>query len=188
MARSLDNSHCSTLRLHFPHTSPRGVCAGIGSIGTIPLPDAGSKWGRWSSWRQNGGDGSARISQTSQGVEGFPLGDFKRTTPQELERLREFWLMWLDRQNWAVALRTGVGCAKLCRSRVWTNRRHFAQGSGAELGSMIFNCSAQTSNARSLIFPVFWEPRELDRLNRWFKTEFVASRRAPRLWRRIAQP
>lgn len=130
---------------------------------TAALIELEAKWWRWFSPAFHKLHKELKVS----------LGRLKRTTPQELERLREFWLMWLDRQHWALCF--SLALAAEGESEPWFKQviTHFAQGDSAAVAADLQQLALNIERAPLVAAVV----NELEGLNRWFKANFVASLR-----------
>lgn len=130
---------------------------------TVALVELEAKWWRWFSPAFHRHHKKLKVS----------LGRLTRTTPEELEQLREFWLVWLDRQHWALCF--SLALAAEAEFEPWFKQviSHFAQGNSAALVTDLQQLSITIERAPLVAAVV----KQLEGLNRWFKPGFVAALR-----------
>jgi very-short-patch-repair endonuclease/DNA polymerase III delta prime subunit len=127
---------------------------------TAALIELGTKWWHCFSPRFYGLHKQLKIS----------LGRIAKVSPEELKRLREFWLLWLDCQHWALCFASEL--LSEAENNPWFKQvvTHFAQSDAASLATDVQQLALTVERAPLAANVV----NTLARLKNKFKDDFVA--------------
>jgi very-short-patch-repair endonuclease len=126
---------------------------------TAALLELEAKWWKWFSPRFHRSHKELKLS----------LGRTAKVGSDELNRLREFWLSWLDRQHWALSFASAL--ATEAEGDLWFKRvaTHFAQADAKALATDQQELALNIARAPIAAAVV----EALTQLKRWFKGDYL---------------